>query len=197
MNEFQRWFSDDGDNTHLLNYELSKDSIVLDIGGYRGDFAYDIHSKYGCQVHVFEPISSFYEFIVHRFKDVDDIHVHNFGVADVDSKAQISLNGDESSVFKESKMMEDISLRGITEVLEELSIDKVDLAKVNIEGGEYPLLSHLIETKLIEKFSNIQIQFHTFADPDGMRRQSLQNKLKETHSEKFNYDFVWEGWRLK
>tara|TARA_R100000664_G_C2757684_1_gene146075 strand:- start:606 stop:1199 length:594 start_codon:yes stop_codon:yes gene_type:complete len=197
MNEFQRWFGDDGDNTHLLNYELSKDSVVLDIGGYRGDFAHDIHSKYGCQVHIFEPISSFYDFIVDRFKEVEDVHVHNFGIADEDSSVKISLNGDESSVFKEGKIMEDISLRGVSDVLKELSLDRIDLAKVNIEGGEYPLLSHLIETKLIERISNIQIQFHTFADPDGMRRFALRNKLKETHNEKFNYEFVWEGWQLK
>jgi|TARA_R110000824_G_scaffold308479_2_gene495945 FkbM family methyltransferase len=197
MDEFQRWFADDGDNTHLLNYELTKSSIVFDVGGYKGDFAHDIYSKYGCKVYVFEPVVSFYNFIKDRFSDQEDIKVFNFGLADTDTVTSISLNGDESSVFKEGKISEEITLKGITEVMEDLSIDKVDLMKVNIEGGEYPLLSHIVATDLADKFDNIQVQFHTFADPDGMRRADLQGKLKETHTSLFDYPFVWEGWTLK
>ena len=42
--ELARWYTDRGDETLRLDYpSLNKDSIVFDIGGYVGDFAYDIN----------------------------------------------------------------------------------------------------------------------------------------------------------
>ena len=45
MNEFQRWFADNGDRTHRLNYDLNSNSVVFDVGGYKGDFAFSIYEK--------------------------------------------------------------------------------------------------------------------------------------------------------
>ena len=54
--EVSRWFSDNGDETLRLDYPaLSGESIVFDLGGYVGDFAYKINKKYGCKVYLFEP----------------------------------------------------------------------------------------------------------------------------------------------
>ena len=39
---------------------------------------------------------------------------------------------------------------------------KIDLLKINIEGGEYEVLENLIENDLIKNIDNIQIQFHDF-----------------------------------
>ena len=45
--EFQeiatKWVEDKGDETLRLDYSLTEDSIVFDLGGYRGDFAEAIH----------------------------------------------------------------------------------------------------------------------------------------------------------
>ena len=52
--EIARWFKDKGDKTLRLNYPaLNKDSIVFDLGGYFGDYAYEINKKYGCKVYLF------------------------------------------------------------------------------------------------------------------------------------------------
>ena len=32
----ERWFKDNGDETHRLNYNLNKNSLVIDLGGYLG-----------------------------------------------------------------------------------------------------------------------------------------------------------------
>jgi len=58
------WHNIDGDRTLRLNYDmLDEKSIVLDIGGYKGDWASSIFSKYCCTIHVFEPVSYFAEFL--------------------------------------------------------------------------------------------------------------------------------------
>ena len=41
-----QWFKDNGDKTHRLNYNLNEKSIVFDLGGYEGQWASDIFSKY-------------------------------------------------------------------------------------------------------------------------------------------------------
>jgi hypothetical protein len=80
-------------------------------------------------------------------------------------------------------------------LLEYWGLDMVDLIQINIEGDEYPVLESLIEDGLINRFKNIQIQFHHGIDNDIERRNSIRNGLlKNGFKEKFNYPFVWESW---
>ena len=44
--EFHRWINDSGDQTLRLTYDLSPGSVVVDAGGYVGQWAEDIHKKY-------------------------------------------------------------------------------------------------------------------------------------------------------
>jgi FkbM family methyltransferase len=195
--EFQRWFADKGDLVHRLNYNLNKDSVVFDVGGYRGDFAAQINQRYGCKVYVFEPVEKFYESIVSRFANNPNIVVCDYGLAERDQDQEISVDGDASSIYKRAQKMEVIQLREIGKVMQELSIDNIDLIKINIEGGEFPLLSHCIESELTSKMKNIQVQFHSFVEDALVKRHKIRQNLKETHSITYDYAFVWENWYLK
>ena len=59
--EVAKWFSDNGDQTLRVNYQLSENSNVIDLGGYEGKWSKKIQDIYGCNVHIFEPIPEFYE----------------------------------------------------------------------------------------------------------------------------------------
>ena len=76
----RRWKTDKGDQTLRLNYDLKRDSVVLDLGGYRGEWADNIHARYGCKIHVFEPVASFANGLATRFRSHDAIEVHQFGL---------------------------------------------------------------------------------------------------------------------
>ena len=65
----KKWVKDNGDETLRLDYKLTKNSVVFDIGGYRGDFAESIYEKYNCTVYVFEPVQEYFEFIKKRFDE--------------------------------------------------------------------------------------------------------------------------------
>ena len=44
--EARRWFETNGDEKLRLNCpDLNESSVVVDLGGYIGDFVYDIHKK--------------------------------------------------------------------------------------------------------------------------------------------------------
>ena len=66
--ELSQWFRDKGDEKLRYNYPLlNEKSVIFDLGGYVGDFAYQINKKYGCKVFLFEPHPEFYKQCVKRF----------------------------------------------------------------------------------------------------------------------------------
>lgn len=197
--EVRRWFRDKGDSTLRLDYPLDAESIVLDVGGYKGDFTALIHEKFNCRVFVFEPLSVFYHICKQRFTGNAKIIALNYGLSDADKISQIHIAEDSSSFYKRnSKTSEEIAqLRNCATVFKELGIEKVDLMKINIEGGEYNLVKKLIDSDLIEKIKYLQIQFHNFVENAEEKRQNLRSQLTRTHIEMWNYEFVWESWRLK
>lgn len=192
------WFKVNGDKTLRLDYDLSKDSIVLDLGGYVGEFAQDIFDRYASEIHVFEPVKSFYETIAKKFKNNDKVTAYPYGLSDSDKELFISNSADASSVFIKNDDGEQIQLKSIIKFLETKKINAVDLIKINIEGGEYEVLESLLEHDKIKMFKNLQIQFHDFIIENARERmENIQKQLAKTHELTYQYDFVWENWKLK
>ena len=79
----------------------------------------------------------------------------------------------------------------------EKNISKVDLIKINVEGGEYSLLERMIDKQIIENFKNIQVQFHKFFPNSAQRRNAIRNALSKTHFITYDYPFIWENWQRK
>jgi FkbM family methyltransferase len=195
----KKWFRDDGDGTLRIDYDLNEDSIVLDVGGYKGDWAAQIYDRCKCRIIIFEPVRLFYEKIHERFRDNPLITVYNFGLGAQDANLEISINGDGSSFYNKADHphTEECKILDIEKFVMENGIEEIALIKINIEGGEYELLDKIIDSGLVKQCENMQIQFHTFI-PDALsRRKSIQRKLSNTHRLTFNYTFVWENWRKK
>ena len=80
----QRWFADNGDYTHNLNYDLNKDSVIIDLGAYRGLWIDEILKKTNSEIPTIllvEPVPEFQEFLIHKYKDYEYIKVINSGVS--------------------------------------------------------------------------------------------------------------------
>lgn len=191
------WFSTHGDRNLRLNYDLTEKSLVFDVGGYEGQWAGDIFSKYHCTIHIFEPVEEFADKIERRFSDNNKVFLHRFGLAGETKKAQLSISADGSSVFRQGNNIQKISLIKAIDFIKENDIHTIDLMKINIEGGEYELLEHLIDTKFIHNIINIQVQFHDFVPGASERMIKIQEALQKTHYLSYQYEFVWENWRKK
>ena len=193
------WFIAKGDKTLRLDYDLNKDSVVFDLGGYKGDFAENIYKKYAPNIYIFEPVKSFYSIIKKKFETIEKVKPYHYGLADVDKQLHISLTDDGSSVFiKESKKTETIQLKSLVEFVKNNNINIVDLIKINIEGGEYDVLESLLEENMITRFKNIQVQFHDFIIENATERmENIQKQLAKTHKITYQFNFVWENWQLK
>jgi FkbM family methyltransferase len=190
------WFEIDGDNTLRLDYNLNRDSIVVDVGGYEGKWANEIYKKYNCNIFIFEPIKEYYDKIVERFKENPKIRVYNYGLSNEDCDKQISLLNDSSSLFKKSRNLQKITLVNASNFFNSEKIDKIELIKINIEGGEYDLLENLIENGLVSKIINIQVQFHDFVKRAKKRMLKIEDQLSKTHHPTYRFEFVWENWEI-
>lgn len=199
--QFERvkpWFAVEGDSTLRLNYVLNENSIVFDLGGYKGEFTSDIYNKYSPTIYVFEPILSFYEIIKNKFSNNSKVNVFPYGLGSKNEQIKISLTDNSSSVYIDSNQFEIIKLKSIINFINENNITSVDLIKINIEGGEYDILEELIENDMISIFKNIQVQFHDFIISNAKERMNaIQTKLSITHELTYQYEFVWENWKLK
>jgi FkbM family methyltransferase len=193
-----KWFADNGDQTLRLDYPLLPSSIVFDLGGYAGQWAADIYCRYNAQIYIFEPVKHFSDNIQLRFKHNDKIKIFEFGLSSHDHTETLHINGERSSAFSSAQTSEQIiHLKRASDFLQENHLSQIDLMKINIEGGEYALLEHLIETNWIKNIKNIQIQFHDFVPHAEKRMKTIQDHLTKTHSLTYQYPWVWENWERK
>lgn len=194
--EIRRWRIDNGDKTLRLNYNLNTNSIVFDIGGYKGEWANDIFSKYNCNIYIFEPIPGFANNLTKQFSNNNKINVQEFGLGEKNERKKMSLDDDKSSSCrKNTKKYTKTKIVDIIDFIDQNNINHIDLMKINIEGDEYCLLERLIEKKYINKISNLQIQFHNFIPNYKKRMKNIQAKLKITHKPTYQYTLVWENWK--
>lgn len=194
-----KWFRDKGDIYNKITYDLTPESVVFDIGGYEGQWASDIYSKYNCTVYVFEPVSSFFHFMKNRFKKNKKIIPINYALGKKAENKYINVFNENSSTIKDYKQnsskVEKIKFITFQQFYKRYKLDRIDLISINIEGGEYDLLDSIIQSKLISKIENIQVQFHRFVENHRALRNKLHRQLRKTHILTYNYPFVWESWK--
>ena len=198
----RRWKRDRGDQTLRLDYPLDAQSTVVDLGGYEGTWSSEIFSRYGCTIHVFEPVPVFAEEIERRFSDNPRVSVHICGLSDRTREETLSLDGIGSSLHRSSldgsgERTQRVQLRRGADFLSGQGLDCIDLMKMNIEGAEYDLLEHLIDTDWIRRITDLQVQFHDFPAGAIERMRRIQERLQLTHRPTWQYPFVWENWRLR
>jgi len=196
-------YCDEGGEAMRLDYPLAEDALVIDAGGYIGDFAAEIFCRFGCRIDVFEPITAYADKIKERFMYNDRVQVMDAGLGALAREENIHITGLGSSVFDApdnaaTQTMEKIRLVSVVDYLHSKAYPKVDLMKINIEGGEYELLDALLDTpELIKNIGYFQIQFHEFVPNARARRENIRQRLSETHQLMWDFPFIWESWELK
>lgn len=192
----------------LKSFDIAHDAVVMDVGAFVGNWASAIltnHSASAAQaptVHSFEPNPRSLEKLVDKAESWPTLHVHPFGLAGADETFPLTLQGLGSSTYGAGPVAEDVktvdvALRDVVAVMDELGLDHVDVLKVNIEGGEYPLFARLIEQDMLGRFDTIIIQFHEWVPGSYRGRFATRRALRKTHELEWDFNFVWEKWVRK
>ncbi len=192
------WKICQGDRTLRLDYPLNNQSIVVDVGGYLGDWSQAIHDRYRSKIYIFEPVPEFVEKLRHRFANHKSIQIFAYGLAGQAERVKINLTADATSVYDATQSNEgivEIALQSASQTFRSLGLNSIDLLKLNIEGGEYALIADLIKSGYIRQVNNLQVQFHHFVPEARQLRQSLRQKLQQTHRLTYSFPFIWENWQ--
>ena len=196
------WYEKNGDLTYRLDYNLSERSVVIDLGGFEGNWASDIFAKFCCKIFVFEAVPQYASNIKKRFSNNKNIRVFEYGLSDKNSSEKMMISDEGSSVFKSYNIGSnaeevDVKFVDVVDFFNNEKLEMIDLIKINIEGAEYDLLDSMIANGLIEKFRSIQVQFHDFVPNAEARMRKIQQELEKTHELTYQFPFVWENWCLK
>ena len=191
----EHWHKLDNKDELRYDYDLNENSVVFDLGGYKGQWTSDIFSRYSCNIYIFEPVHEYFKAIQLRFKKNLKIKAFDFGLGSAHTELMISHEGDSSSLFKGTGD-EKIMINCFSDFIKEHRIENIDLLKINIEGAEFDLLDHIIDNNLHKNIKNIQVQFHPFIENAKARMEKIQAELKKTHQLTYQTEFVWENWKL-
>ncbi|MGH9031121.1 MAG: FkbM family methyltransferase [Acidimicrobiia bacterium] len=153
---------------YTRNLRLPPDPIVVDVGGYIGDFALYATKYLGARrVVAYEPTDENFAMLEHNVAlngYGDRITAVREAVGDSD---EIVLNvekldGDEVHVSPywypeaEQRVIPSVSL---AELFDTHHLDSVDLLKVDCEGGEYDIFASTPDT-VLDRVENIAFEYH-------------------------------------
>lgn len=195
--EYARWVKDGGRTLQYTFEGMHPESIVFDVGMYRGDWSSEISQRYNPYIFGFEPVSTFYKIVKDRFKLNPKITIRNYGLGHENRQDTIVVNRDSSSLFRKGSNMECITIKDVHEEFVSLDLEKIDLLALNCEGSEYEILQRLLSTGAISKFERLFVQFHFIRDGDQILHKNLVRELAKTHIQKYCYLSIWELWTKK
>lgn len=195
------YYAAGGDPAYQMNlHYLAPKSVVFDIGGNKGGFV-EFAVKYPVEVHVFEPVKEFHQFLINKYPKAGypQLHFHNYGIDKKDGESRIIIDGVEGSAS--SQYSGDgaqgvlVSMKTLDAAMKEIGVQKVDLINVNCEGCEFAVMESIVDQKLLPKVQRFQVQYHPGAVMAGtVRRCSIRQALQHTHKEEYNFPWIWERW---
>lgn len=164
-------------------YPLFPEDVVFDIGSYRGEWAEKIFHRYQCKIIAIEPTP---------YMDFKQCELINAAASDHDGTLNFGGAYYYSSAHEEPT--HSYPCFDINPVLEKYP--EIALCKINIEGGEYQLLNHIIEGGLHKQVKDFQIQFHQIeGQPYEELYRSIYEGLSRTHQLTWGYPYCWENWK--
>lgn len=189
-----KWWADNAENTLRVNYPITSESIVFDVGAYDGQWSLDLIRATGItpRLYIFEPLKGMSDICRQRLPFA---RIMNIALSSCDGQGMIYDCSHESSMHKPGNCS--IKLRDAAQFIQGEGLSQIDLMSINVEGHEYAILNRLLECDLIKHIKDLQIQFHDFVPQAQEMRDSIHEWLQKTHEERYCYPFVWESWRRK
>jgi FkbM family methyltransferase len=149
----------------VLRDSLDAQSIVYSFGvGEDVSFDLGLVERYGCTVNAFDPTA---HSLAWARAHVDHLlwKLHPIGVAAEDGEADFTTLARKVhvSLFRAYNGAIDgepaqVAVRSLPTIMRELSHDRIDLLKMDVEGGEYEVLHAMLETSL--RPGQIVVTFH-------------------------------------
>lgn len=189
----------DGGNQLLFELPVTTGSLVIDAGGYKGDWTAGMVSRYGCRSQVYEPVPEFADICKKYFKDNKLVEINMAALGGADRKTTFNLLDNGTSEFRGAATAHQIEaiVTDVARVFKNLAGTRVACLKLNIEGGEYEVLERMLDTNNVALCDSLLVQFHMQPAGFGNRYAQIVEALQQTHVQSWCYEMFWEKWVLK
>ncbi len=196
------WRAAKGDETYALDWPLTPESVVLEVGGYEGRWARQIAERYNPRLYVFEPQQWAYDRCLQALKPFPSARVFNFGLGVESGEFPMGEFETDGCSFLKTLAQYDPNrrkvgmgtLREAGSVLDELGLHQIDLCLVNIEGYEFILLPYLIEQGLLNRVKRLMLQAHLFVENGAARYAALRAAIEQTHRVVWDFGATLAAW---
>lgn len=182
------WIESDGDNTLAIDWPgVGEDSIIFDIGGYKGRWALQMAEKYNPIIYFFEPQNWAAQEAKEELKDYK-VTVYNYGLWTHRALLPLGDFGrDGASLLKPDHAdMEPVMVVDIDQFIALKEINYIDVCLLNVEGGEFVLIPYMIGTGIMEKIGYFWCQFHLFVQGSDRKLNMIKKMMSMTH------DLFWD-----
>jgi len=185
-----------GGNELLYDVPVTTGSLVIDAGGYEGEWTATMIARYGCRSEVFEPVPSYADHCKRLFGRNTLVRVHAAALGGSSRMTKFSFAANGTSEFRntEDSNFIEASVVDVSQVFDQLGDEPVACLKLNIEGGEYEVLERLLDTNQISCCKSLLIQFHHQPEGWEQRLKDIEARLQATHAREWSYPIVWEKW---
>lgn len=185
-----------GDYQHHFFHEIGPDSLILDIGAQAGSFSTYAAFRTGARVISFEPSAGNYQSLLKNIEInalQDKIKPFNCAVCDKPGKRVLALDSSDNkgsfSFYSEAEQGETVECITLQDVAKHLGDnEKIDLLKIDIEGGEYDLITPNNEA-FFDNVRHIAMEYHCHAHLHLNGR--LPRLIKQLES--FGFTVIREG----
>jgi FkbM family methyltransferase len=194
------WYEMDGEHTRYTVWdELKAGDVVLDVGGYRGQFVVLMLEKYpACVYYSFEPSPVSFAAMQERLGGYDNVKLFNFGLGATNRTGTLYDSERDSATFVDGTPIAIVEARivDVAQFWKQHNITRVALMELNIEGGEFELLPYMLELGLLEQIERMMIQWHSVVSRSAKKQLEIQSAIAKSHEMIWNLG-AWEGWRLR
>ena len=173
---------------------INSKSIVVDIGGYTGEWAYRIAKKYNPYLYIFEPQEWCYPVLEEVFK-YHKAKIFSFGLGTETGWFPVYNNKSDGCSFEQIIAGETrssnstLSMMEIGEIFKYIPLTDIDVMMINIEGGEFELIPHMLKQGILPK--QLMFQCH-----DINKIHDLVQVVKEYYTNVWDYGTPLSLWRL-
>jgi hypothetical protein len=95
-------------------FSLDRQSLLMDLGGYKGHFVLEVLKQHECRLWVFEAMPEYSARLARRLGRFPGVRIFPYGLAGTDQTAHLRVDEDASSVFEtDSARSVRIKLRSI------------------------------------------------------------------------------------
>lgn len=155
--------------------------VVLDVGAYVGASTLYFSRVYPrAEIFAFEPALAPFELLLKNTQSCANVRAHNFGLFSDDREVPLhegTIDRGTSSVGRSDmagERSEIVTLRSAKKWLDQSSVERIDVLKVDTEGCEVPILTTLREH--LPKTTVIYVEYHNEED-----RRAIDRLLAPTH----------------